>query len=224
MSEALGPSPFNSADYTRWRFLHYHQQIVLVLRLRPTRVLEIGPGDHAVTDMLRRKGIEVETFDSDPHLHPTHLGDVRDGLPKGPFDVVLASEVFEHMPLSDLPAVLRTVAAVLAADGRLVMSVPYSTVRLFPRRPDYGRFVSPEGRLPLGVPLRWLYRLLPARSATIPPYPRDRVDVHHWDLGFEGSTRKRLRRLLSEVYTIEGEVARRDTNCVFWVLAPRARG
>src|SRR5712671_3305985 len=103
----LRDSVFNYTDYMPERFLHYYQQITHVLEFQPKRMLEIGPGDHTVTDFLRRKGIEVETYDNDPKLDPTYLGDIRKALvTRGGYDLVLASEVFEHMNVKWLPDIL----------------------------------------------------------------------------------------------------------------------
>jgi SAM-dependent methyltransferase len=223
LPEELGTSLFNYDDYTAARFLHYFQQLKYVLDQRPRSVLEVGPGDHTVTDMLRRKGIDVETYDSDEQLRPTYTGDVRMPLrtPRN-YDLVLASEVLEHLPLRFLLGALQNFAAVLNPGGVIVVSLPYSTVRLFPPRPDYGRFVSCEGRVHTGIPVRVAYRLLhPFRGQTVVQYDDNRFDVHHWDLGFKGSSRRQVRRMIETNFDITDERAHRDTNCVFYVLRSR---
>jgi SAM-dependent methyltransferase len=236
----LGDSIFNYSDYSPDRFLHYHQQLQFVLARRPSTVLEIGPGDHTVTDILRRKGIDVDTLDSDPKLLPTYLGDIRQPFAiDRRYDVVLASEVFEHMNIRWLPVVMANICRVMAPGGTLVTSMPYSTVRLFPPRSTYGRVISCEGRVhthvPLHVadvmiwPLRALYRALVQRSGlrhalaqrTFPVYADDRVDVHHWDLGVAPTTRSVVRRLLADQFLIDEERAFVNTNCVFFVLRAR---
>jgi SAM-dependent methyltransferase len=235
----LGDSPFNYDDYSPDRFLHYYQQTVQVLKHGPATVLEIGPGDHTVTDFLRRKGIAVETLDNDAALQPTYLADLREPLPiDRRYDLVLASEVFEHMNIAWLPRVLSHIREVIAPGGVLVVSVPYSTVRLFPSRATYGRVVSCEGRLhthiPLHVadilvwPVRALHRVVVQRLGfrqalarrTLPRYPDDRFDVHHWDLGIAPTTRSVVRRILREQYVITAEQTCVDTNCVFFTLSP----
>ena len=237
---ALGDSPFNYRDISADRFLHYHQQIVYVLRHAPKSVLEIGPGDHTVTDFLRRKGIAVETLDNDPRLRPTYLADLREpfSTPRR-YDVVLASEVFEHMNIKWLPRVLANIREAIAPGGALVVSVPYSTVRLFPPRATYGRIVSCEGRVLTHIPLhaadvvvwpaRALYQLLVQRTGlrqalarrTLPTYPDDCFDVHHWDLGIAPTTRRVVRQIFKKTFDVTDERPYVNTNCVFFTLRPR---
>lgn len=233
--EALGDSPFNYTEYSAERFVHYFQQIQHVLALRPRTVLEIGPGDHTVSDFLRRKGITVKTFDNDPRLRPDYCGDLLAPLPIAErFDVVLASEVFEHFRFADLPRILDHVAAVMARAGSLVASLPYTTVRFFPPR---GGLMSCEGRLHTGIPyyvvqagltvVRGVYRTLrrgePPRHAfawypAFEPHGGDRHDVHHWDLGTWPTTRRRVREVLRRRFDVTTERAYRGTNCVFFVM------
>ena len=216
----LQDSVFNYTDYMPERFLHYYQQITHVLAFQPRRMLEIGPGDHTVTDFLRRKGVEVETYDNDPKLDPTYLGDIRKELvTRGPYDLVLASEVFEHMNVKWLPQVLRNIRRVLAPGGILLVSLPYSTLRLFPPRRNYGRIVSCEGRLHTHIPLYVLHTLLLRRSV-LPTYPDDKFDVHHWDLGILPTTRRAVRKIFTQQFSLVLEKAYVNTNCVFFALQP----
>jgi SAM-dependent methyltransferase len=243
---ALGDSVFNYTDYMPERFLHYYQQISHVQAFHPKRMLEIGPGDHTVTDFLRRKGIEVDTYDNDAKLAPTYLGDIRKELvTRGGYDLVLASEVFEHMNIQWLPQILGNIRRVLAPGGILLVSLPYSTLRLFPPRSDYGRIISCEGRVRTHIPLYFLHTLLwPARvlyrlawkrsgwqhaieRPVLPRYPDDKFDVHHWDLGIFPTTRRAVRKIFAQQYEIVFEEAYVNTNCVFFALrspAPERRG
>jgi hypothetical protein len=63
---------------------------------------------------------------------------------------------------------------------------------------------------------------LPANA--IPEYPEDRVDVHHWDLGMQPTTRRRVRRVLQQRFELIEESVHVDTNCVFYCLAPTTAG
>lgn len=235
----LGDSEFNYDDYSAVRWLHYGQQVNAVMEFQPQSVLEVGPGDNTVADFLSRKNILVETIDRDPALLPTWVGDVRDPLPcDRRYDVVLASEILEHMPYERSLEAIGNLLAVLEDRGAVIVSVPYTTARLFPRRPDYGRFVSPEGRLHTGVPARWGHRVLwlgtlvravarrelrdvgrPGKRDVAP----DDVSLHHWDLGDAATSIRRVRRDLSRIATVTSLVRRRDTNCVFLMLGPRHR-
>ena len=250
MSDAtLGDSAFNYPldSYSPARFLHYRQQILIVLGLAPRNVLEVGPGDHAVTDFLRRKGVTVHTFDNDPELHPDVLGDVREPIGVSDrYDVVMACEVLEHMDHRSFMPSVANLAAVVRPGGHLVLSLPYSTIRLFPprgrRRLGYRRggleatgVFSSEGRLRTGVPLSaiqpaltvaaFVYRVARGngfraawRPYRIDPLPDDRFDAHHWDLGLAPTTLRSVRRELRSRYRIVGEHVYTDTNSAFFVV------
>ena len=222
-------------DYTVWVFIHYYQQIQHLLRLRPRKVLEIGPGDYTVADFLRKKGITVKTFDIDPNTRPDYVGDVREQLEIDErYDTVLASEVFEHMDIRWLERALQNITKVIMDGGWMVVSLPYSTIRLFPERSKYGRIVSCEGRLRTYIPFYWIqpmltltraiYRILRGRFrdafeyVKIREWPDDRIDVHHWDLGWHPTTRKVVREIFAKHFTVVEEKAYVNTNCVFFIL------
>ena len=232
---ALGESPFIYTDYARWRWLHYGQQAEHVLALEPSTVLEVGPGDHCVSDFLTRKGIQVDTLDRDPELKPTWIGDIRRPLPTdGSYDVVLASEILEHMPYDEVHGAVRNLLAVTRPGGRVVISVPYTTTRLFPSTPDYGRIVSCKGHIYTGIPGRWWQRIRwplrlvvrlargqGQRAFEKPSYkdiPRDEINVHHWDLGDAKTSIRKVRTDLSKLAEVVSTDVRRNTNCVFYVL------
>lgn len=89
-------------------WLNYWYQIDAVLELGPQLVLEIGPGNKTVTDMLRKAGIQVVTVDIDPGLEPDVVASAAE-LPfdDGSFDVVLCSEVLEHLPFDQFAVALK---------------------------------------------------------------------------------------------------------------------
>jgi hypothetical protein len=125
----------------------------------------------------------------------------------------------------------------------VVVSVPYTTLRLWPRRPDYGRVVSPEGRIHTGIPARWAQRvrwpLRLARAAanrrwshllTLPGtrlVAPDDVSAHHWDAGDARTSIAHLERDFGSLATMDRVVVSRSSNAVFFVLRrqdDRARG
>lgn len=98
------------------------------------RVLELGAASGYMTRILRDRGCNVTAVEYDSGVLD-ELGLVADGAIwgdlndpavlaaiDGPFDVVLAGDVLEH--LLDPLAVLRASAAKLAAGGRVVLSIP----------------------------------------------------------------------------------------------------
>ena len=149
----------------------------------------------------------------------------------------MAIEVLEHMPPRWTPTVIRNMAAAVAPGGRALISLPYSTIRLFPARPDYGRVVSCEGRIATRIPIRYydyarwpfraVYRLMKgdrSRAFQPPgmnPMPEERFDLHHWDLGYRATSVRRTARVFAEVFDVHKISIYRNTNCVFYELSPK---
>lgn len=82
---------------TRWSSVWH--QVDEVLKLRPKKVLEIGPGSGVFKQMSKLFGVQVETLDIDPALNPDYVGSATE-LPftASSFDVVCAFQMLEHLP------------------------------------------------------------------------------------------------------------------------------
>lgn len=77
-------------------------------------VLIIGPGQGLDTEILKWKGCRVTTFDIDETFQPDVIGSCHQ-MPmfcNAQFDVVIASHVLEHLPLSYLDPALAEIARV----------------------------------------------------------------------------------------------------------------
>jgi SAM-dependent methyltransferase len=200
-----------------------------------------------VSDWLVRRGYYVKTLDSDPALKPDYLGDIRRELPIGErFDLVLACEVFEHLKFRWLDTILENVRKVLEAGGYLVVSLPYTTLRFWPRCKPGTAGVALHGgrwggRIMTGIPyyyaqiamtavraawrlamkpLRWRARTLAQCLELVSPHPdppEDRCQEHHWDLGFLPTTRRAVRTVFARHFTLVEETVDLYTNCVFFV-------
>jgi SAM-dependent methyltransferase len=124
---------YGQGVHTKHRHLRYHD--FFVARIRPEdRVLDVGCGIGAVAhDVAERSGATLVAIDLDArniararqeHAHPrvTYVvGDILRGLPGDTFDVVIISNVLEH--LVERAATLRRVAQVAGAK-RILIRVP----------------------------------------------------------------------------------------------------
>lgn len=109
----------------------------LVRSLRPsTRVLNIGVGNGTLESMAARKGVDIWSLDPSDRA----IANLRKKLslgeraqvgfcqsmpfPDGHFDVVVMSEVLEHLDEEIFKATLAEVRRVLRAGGRFIGTVP----------------------------------------------------------------------------------------------------
>lgn len=131
---------FDKSYITMERWFSYYSQIRAVLETVEgdrtlsgdgLRVLEIGCGNRITSLALSQllPGSEIKTMDIDSDLSPDILGDIR-SIPIGDdsFDIVLAFEVLEHIPLGDLTQALGELARV--SRKHVLISVPHSSIHL----------------------------------------------------------------------------------------------
>ena len=109
------------------RFVSYFHQIDLVRKLKPKTVLEIGIGNGTVANYLKAHGYSVTTCDHDKALNPDIVADIGK-LPfdDETFDVVVASQILEHLPWDTIDDVMKEMARVSKRGA--VISIPYSRV------------------------------------------------------------------------------------------------
>ena len=114
----------------REHFNWYHSQAQLIYQQcsREDKIIEIGVGAALLYDMMKRRGWDFSSLDIDADKNPDFLCSADDFDYAGHHvDVVVAFEVFEHIPLSTLKKVLAQIA-----DSKVKMigfSVPWNERR-----------------------------------------------------------------------------------------------
>lgn len=112
---------FDYISKRRWN--SYWHQIDEVIKLNPSRVLEIGPGAGVFKTLLSLFNIKVETLDIDPELTPDYVGSVfQMPFDDREFDVVCAFQMLEHLPYNDSLKAFKEMARV--AKKNIVISLP----------------------------------------------------------------------------------------------------
>jgi ubiquinone/menaquinone biosynthesis C-methylase UbiE len=182
MEFQVGLEHYDFESYTsKARWSSYWHQAREVLAVSPASCLVIGAGDGIVPAVLERLGVTVTTADYDERLDPDVVADIRAvPLPEASFDVVLASQVLEHLPLAELPACLSEIR-------RLTRNVAVISI------PQRGRAWELAFRLP-AMPRFAAGGVLPART-------RHAFNGHHyWELGARGFRRRQFEAILRRAF------------------------
>lgn len=113
----------------------YSSHAVILSRLgegRGRRALDVGAADGFLAELLTRQGWQVTALERDPaqaakargRCHEVIVADLDQAAPRleGSFDAIVYGDVLEH--LNDPLPVLVALDRALAADGRVIVSVP----------------------------------------------------------------------------------------------------
>jgi 2-polyprenyl-3-methyl-5-hydroxy-6-metoxy-1,4-benzoquinol methylase len=112
-----------NAYVSKARWCSMWHQLDEVQKLKPERVLEVGPGPGLFKMAAATFGITVETLDLDPDLRPDHIGSAT-AMPfdDASYDVVCAFQMLEHLPYeASLQAFTEMVRV---SRGQVVISLP----------------------------------------------------------------------------------------------------
>lgn len=201
MKVQVEPNHYEFLRYVRKdRFLNYWYQIHTVLSLRPTHVLEVGSGDQTVASLLKKGGVAVTTVDLDERLKPDVVASVESlPLRDGEFDVVLCSEVLEHLPFEKFTEALRELCRV--SSSHVVLGLPHA-----------GAVVHAEWKIPL-IPRITIFFKVPFFWKT-----HTFNGEHYWELGKRGYSVRRIQGAIAEcgMYVIETQMHADDpAHCLF---------
>lgn len=159
------------------RFCSYWHQIEEVLKLNPSKVIEIGIGNGFVTRYLRNKSVDITTLDVSCNLKPDVAGSVLE-IPfhSELFDVVACYEVLEHLPYNDFTKALKGLSRI--SKKNVIISLPDDT-----------RVYKIDIVLPIIEPIKKLISR---------PFPRAVKHVyndetqHYWEIGKKGFPLNRI--------------------------------
>lgn len=132
--------------------MNYRSQVIRsLLPLEANRLLDVGCGPIFANYPLAGYAKQVVAIDwrlkvvSEPPANVALVnGDfLRTNLPFPKYDVIVASDVFEHIPIESEKAFARRCVELLSEDGALVISVPnagtYAWLDLYQIKPMMGR-------------------------------------------------------------------------------------
>ena len=114
MTPQVSASHYTCPAYlTKRRWCSLWHQLDEIQGAKPERVLEIGPGPGVLKTLATLSGLTLDTFDTDPELHPDCVGRAT-ALPFADrsYDVVCAFQVLEHLPYDQSLIALEEMARV----------------------------------------------------------------------------------------------------------------
>jgi len=188
--------------FTRPRFIMYHGILQILSEIEFKSVLELGPGPGILSYILKFLDKDVITFDFDKNLYPDVVGDIRN-LPfkKGSFDLVLACQIFEHIPYNQFLSVLRDINKI--SKSFFLFSVPYNQHHF-------------EFFLNIKI-IKYLYFrgfLNKILNKIFPIYTYFGKDLktsfpkheeHFWEIGYKGYSIQKIRKDISRNFEIHQE-------------------
>ena len=167
-------------DFIDW--YRYFYIIKEVIDLKPSTVLEVGEGSGMVKNCLKDVVNEYKTIDINEKMSPDFLMDIRDENKElnKKFDCIIAADVLEHIPFSDLKKVAKSFYSYLLPGGTAIVTIPHRRSNfLFMTPTNVPHVVTvPTGFLSPGA----FYRRFIKRKIWIDPH-------HCWEIG-DGKVKK----------------------------------
>ncbi|MCK9378662.1 MAG: class I SAM-dependent methyltransferase [Candidatus Moranbacteria bacterium] len=100
------------------------------MRLKPKTILELGPGNNIVTNILKTMNYDVKTLDFDNSTKPDYNLSITDEKIDsiGTFDLIIASQVLEHIQYKDFTKALKNLSKI---STNLILTLPHTTINSF---------------------------------------------------------------------------------------------
>lgn len=161
-------------DFLNWfRYFHLLSDI---LKLDVKYILEIGTGSGVLKNCVKPLVSSYSVLDINEKLSPDIVADVRIYQPKleALFDCVVAADVLEHLPFSDLTNAVSNLYGYLKPGGYALITIPHRQSNFLFMSPTQKPhvFTVPTGFLSIGA----FYRRFIKRRIWIDP-------SHCWEIG-----------------------------------------
>ncbi len=185
------------------RFQLYYNIIKTVLNLNINKVLEIGIGQGIVSHVLKFNRLNVVKGDFDQLLSPDVACDIRE-LPfkQKSFDLVLASEVLEHIPFADIEKALMNIAQLTKKYA--VISVPFNEHHLsFHLNVKIMKYLYFRGWLNEFLERKFPLYFYCGFSLKRRQFKFD--GEHYWEIGYKNYSLKKIRSIFNKYFVIENE-------------------
>ena len=181
---------FDKLDFISWN--RYYYVIKSFQQKKINSVLEIGSGDYIVKSIIEPYVKSYDTLDINDNMKPDYLGDIRnynDRL-KNKFDLIIITDVLEHIPFDDVGIALNNMSQYLTSKGRIILTVPhrktwfsfFSSINLSPKMFSVKNgLLSPKA----------FYRNFIIRKPWIDPH-------HCYEIGISGVTIKMFDKKITD--------------------------
>ncbi|MFX0186794.1 MAG: class I SAM-dependent methyltransferase [Candidatus Hodarchaeota archaeon] len=175
--------------FTSKRWTTYSELIRCILEINPLNILEIGPGNGLVSDILKKIGYNVKTLDIDESLCPDYNMDIRDMTflnLKDEFDLVIASQIFEHIKYEEFLSVINRCSLFTKI---LIITLPHTNLNSY--------FFSIDVNFPLLHQRNFKFGFKIYRKKVFHDLSTWRYDIdnrHYWVIGKKGYPLKKIKK------------------------------
>ena len=126
-------------DEARWMSYYYQMRLILE-DVDAETLLEIGPGNNFLKNLLRNTVTKHDTFDVDEQSNPTYQNlDQLEKLQNGYYDISCAFQVLEHMPYEDAINMIYLLSKITRKSIIISLPVSIPTWRIFLSLPKLPR-------------------------------------------------------------------------------------
>lgn len=173
----------NRKHISRKRWMRYLYLAENILKLEPKNVLDVGAGKSFLSKYLKaEEHISTTTFDIDKNNNPDVVGSVINmPFEDDSFDVVVASEVLEHLPFEDFPRALNEMKRV--ARKNIILTLPHQQRTLF-------YFAL---KIPFFEKIDYIKKI--SLNNEMKPYTEG---GHYWEIGRIGYPAEKIKKTISK--------------------------